>query len=141
MSNASGEIISLASYEPHETNASYGYKTDNTGDWVLFDVCNKITSTPGKANGSITCGDVSIVDTQISESLSMYPNPASSEVTISAKSIITSVRICDINGRTLLEITPKENEVQIDLNAISQGVYIVRIECEDGVFNEKLIKQ
>lgn len=141
LSNASGEIISLASYEPHDVNESFGYQSDNTGDWILFESCNKITSTPGKANGTIKCGDVSVIETQISESLSMYPNSASSEVTISSKSLISNVRICDLNGRTLLEYTPKESELRIDLSTISQGVYIVRIECEDGVFNEKLIKQ
>ena len=142
LSTASDEIISLGSYDPHKTNESYGFKTDNSGDWVLFDVCdNKITATPGRANGSISCNGVSLTDTENAASLSMYPNPTSGEVTINSKSLITNVRVLDVNGSTLFEYTPKENEFSINLSTIGQGVYIVRIECEDGVYNAKLIKQ
>lgn len=143
LSNEFNEIISEASYDPHETNESFGFQTDNAGNWVLFGVCdNKITATPGKANGSITCRGTGLTDTEVSESsLSMYPNPASCGVTITAKSMIANVCVLDVNGSALMEYTPKKKEISIDLNAIPQGVYIVRIECEDGVFNEKLIKQ
>ena len=71
----------------------------------------------------------------------MYPNPASCGVTIAAKSLISNVCVLDVNGSALLEYTPGKEEISIDLSAIPQGVYIVRIECEEGVFNEKLIKQ
>ncbi len=142
LSNDSEDIISDATYEPHATNGSYGYETDNAGDWVLFDVCDKITSTPGKSNGSIRCNGTGLIDTEISEApLSMYPNPASCGVTIDSKSLINNVCVFDVNGCALMEYTPKKNGISIDLSAIPQGVYIVRIECEDGVFNEKLIKQ
>ena len=142
LSNASDEIISEASYVSHNTNESFGYETDNSGEWVLFDVCERITATPGKANGSITCRGTGLTDTEISESsLSMYPNPASCGVTIAAKSLISNVCVLDVNGSALLEYTPGKEEISIDLSAIPQGVYIVRIECEEGVFNEKLIKQ
>ncbi|MBR2262358.1 MAG: CotH kinase family protein [Paludibacteraceae bacterium] len=142
LSTASDEIISLGSYDPHKTNESYGFKTDNSGDWVLFDVCdNKITATPDKVNGSITCNGVGLTDTENAASLSMYPNPTSDGVTINSKTLISNVSVLDVNGRTIMEYTPKQNEISINLNAIGQGVYVVRIECEDGVYNEKLIKQ
>ena len=141
LSNASGEIISEASYVSHNTNESFGYERDNSGEWVLFDVCDRITATPGKANGSISCHGAGLADTENPESLSMYPNPTSCGVTISSKSLISNVHIFDVNGSALMEYAPNGKEISIDLNAIPQGVYIVRIECEEGVFNEKLIKQ
>lgn len=141
LSNASGEIISEASYVSHNTNESFGYERDNSGEWVLFDVCDRITATPGKANGSISCRGAGLADTENPESLSMYPNPTSCGVTISSKSLISNVHIFDVNGSALMEYAPNGKEISIDLNAIPQGVYIVRIECEEGVFNEKLIKQ
>lgn len=142
LSNASDEIISEASYDPHDTNESYGFQTDNDGEWILYGVCDKITATPGKANGGITCRGTGLTDTEVSESsLSMYPNPTSCGVTITSKSLIANVSILDVNGRTLLEYAPEKEEISIDLSAIPQGLYIVRIECEEGVFNEKLIKQ
>ena len=142
LSNASDEIISEASYDPHDTNESYGFQTDNDGEWILYGVCDKITATPGKANGGITCRGTGLTDTEVSESsLSMYPNPTSCGVTITSKSLIANVSILDVNGRTLLDYAPEKEEISIDLSAIPQGLYIVRIECEEGVFNEKLIKQ
>ena len=141
LSNASGEIVSQGTYKPHSANESYGFKADNSGDWVLFDVCERITSTPGKENGSIKCDGVGLFEEELSGPLSMYPNPAYSELTITSKSLISNIQIFDVNGSTVLRSTPNEKEIRIDLSSIREGVYIVRIECEDGVFNEKLVKQ
>ncbi len=141
LSDASGNIISQASYDPHNTNESFGYQTDNTGDWVLFSVCENITATPGKENGSIKCNGVGLTDTAISEGLSIYPNPANYDVTISSKSLMTGISIFDVNGRKLQQYIPNENEITIELSTISQGVYILQIESEEGVYTEKLVKQ
>lgn len=141
LSDASGNIISQASYDPHNTNESFGYQTDNTGDWVLFSVCENITATPGKENGSIKCNGVGLTDTAISEGLSIYPNPANYDVTISSKSLMTGISIFDVNGRKLQQYIPNGNEITIELSTISQGVYILQIESEEGVYTEKLVKQ
>ena len=141
LSNASGEIISQASYDPHNTNESFGYQNDNAGNWVLFNVCEKITATPGKANGSISCFNSELEDAAVAEGYALYPNPANYDVTISSKSLMTGISIFDVNGRKLQQYIPNGNEITIELSTISQGVYILQIESEEGVYTEKLVKQ
>ena len=141
LSNASGEIISQASYDPHNTNESFGYQNDNAGNWVLFNVCEKITATPGKANGSISCFNSELEDAAVAEGYALYPNPATLNVTITSNSQMNEINISDVNGRLVWHFSPNSKETVVDLSDFSKGVYVVRITCEEGVFNEKLIKQ
>lgn len=141
LSDASGNIISQASYDPHNTNESFGFQNDNAGNWVLFNVCEKITATPGKANGSISCFNSELEDEAVAEGYALYPNPATLNVTITSNSQMNEINISDINGRLVRHFSPNSKETVVDLSDFSKGVYVVRITCEDGVFNEKLIKQ
>lgn len=69
--------------------------------------------------------------------LSVYPNPATSEIYLKITGTDSyDYEISDISGRVLLS-GPLENNDRINVSALSQGVYFVKV----GMFSSKLIIQ
>jgi len=62
--------------------------------------------------------------------LSIYPNPASSEVRITSSLIITSIDITDVTGNSVKTVLPQENK-SIDVSDLSAGVYFLHITLGD----------
>jgi hypothetical protein len=72
-------------------------------------------------------------------SLLIYPNPAHDVINISlnTKGNVTAV-VADLLGRTLIA---KANQTIIDVSALKQGIYIVKVEIGDVVFVRKFLKE
>lgn len=68
----------------------------------------------------------------------IYPNPTSDILNIKTDSKITAVSVVDLTGR---KISVKLEGNQIDVREIPAGNYIINIETEDGISNEKFIKK
>jgi hypothetical protein len=64
----------------------------------------------------------------------VYPNPAKDVLNIELLNNIKlkSIVLTDISGNTLLNITPHRSLTQLNLNALSQGFYLLRLVQEDG---------
>lgn len=80
--------------------------------------------------------------------LSIYPNPASKQLTINIKlefSLSTDLRIIDLTGKTVKELSQElahENGIykaRLDISDLPAGIYFVRIKQQDQVFSKKLI--
>ena len=73
--------------------------------------------------------------------IKIYPNPASSTITIenNSSSIITSITISDINGRKVLEA--KNDKSNIDISSLVKGVYLVKVSSDNGNVTKKLIRE
>ncbi len=71
--------------------------------------------------------------------LSIYPNPTSSELTIETEESITKIEIIDITGKTIKTITPSLN--RINVTELPEGVYFIRIISEENIITHKFIKQ
>ena len=83
------------------------------------------------------------VEDVISESsVSIYPNPATSEITIALpKPMNAEIRIFDVTGK-LLVYQPQaliERKHTMNVSALPPGVYFVRINSEDGTATKKLL--
>ncbi|MBK9737209.1 MAG: T9SS type A sorting domain-containing protein [Saprospiraceae bacterium] len=61
---------------------------------------------------------------------SIYPNPASSEVTITTKEP-TSLQIMDLYGRVLSKQDISEGQSTINLSTLPTGILILRLETRD----------
>ena len=72
--------------------------------------------------------DDEISPIQETSDFSVSPNPAHNEITIHCSTPIEQVAIYNLNGQVVLQST----QTQIDLSALSQGVYIVRVLTTDG---------
>lgn len=76
--------------------------------------------------------------------LSLYPNPAQSDLHIQTKKVLekASLKIISITGQTILE---KDNlsgsNFSLDVSNLNQGIYILQFKNDKEVFNSKFIKR
>jgi hypothetical protein len=78
-----------------------------------------------------------------SDKLLIYPNPASSKVTISIpnKSLNDAeVFIYNLNGQLILQQQMLDQQNEINIEALEIGNYILKIRSHEGEFHQKLIK-
>lgn len=78
---------------------------------------------------------------QLDASVSVYPNPTNSILTINASNTISSVELFDIQGRILETSLGNENQIKIDLSGKQNGIYFVKVNTEKGSKVEKVIKE
>ena len=79
---------------------------------------------------------VKTVSTQTT--INIYPNPATTELTVSANAPINQVTISDLVGRAVLEHSYNSKEVHINIAALPTGVYFVKI---NGTEVRKFVKE
>jgi len=74
---------------------------------------------------------------------SIYPNPATSDVTVSAKSPIRDIEIFNLTGSRIKRITPPSGEIAacINVDNIPTGHYIVTVITDKGIERHRLIKK
>ncbi|WP_167608721.1 Ig-like domain-containing protein [Maribellus sediminis] len=72
------------------------------------------------------------------EMISMFPNPARSKVRIETKENIRSVSFYNLSGQLTKQLQPDSREVEIKLNEIEPGLYLVKIETTKGISTKKL---
>ena len=82
------------------------------------------------------------------EELSVYPNPATDHLTVEfslTQAEQVSARILDMTGKVLQQNTidgvDGANQIQLDLNGISQGLYLLEINTPEGKSVRKVIVQ
>ena len=72
----------------------------------------------------------------------VYPNPANGSVNIVSQFIdgATIIKLIDLNGRIVLEGNYNfENKINVNLQNISSGVYILNLNNNGVMYNHKLI--
>ena len=80
-----------------------------------------------------------------SGTLTLFPNPASSNVTVTVSGFDQAapggivVEIVDLNGKRISELRTQNSELQIDLSQFAQGAYFVRVTGERQTVVRKLI--
>lgn len=80
----------------------------------------------------------------ISNKYTIFPNPATDIVTISNDENIgiKQIKLLDISGKIIEEaFFNNDSEVQINVNDLANGIYLLQINTQNGVFIEKLIKK
>ena len=88
----------------------------------------------------LPCGQYSGLSDEKEPLLSIFPNPAQNEITISG---ITpeSVMMYDVMGKMVQSEFDAETN-KIDIKKLSNGLYIIKIISEDGkIYSEKIVKQ
>lgn len=73
-------------------------------------------------------------------SVLVYPNPATDEIRVMAPNA-QRIELLDLNGRVIQKINAQETETRIALNAIAQGVYLVRVHTSEHVSITRVVVQ
>ena len=88
--------------------------------------------------GEVTRRTTTVVD--VIESVTLYPNPTSDFVRISAGESIDLVRVFDVTGRVVKESSPEKSDFSLNVSGLSKGVYLVKLNSGDKEATTKLIK-
>ncbi|MCF6296136.1 MAG: T9SS type A sorting domain-containing protein [Flavobacteriaceae bacterium] len=130
----SGDIINEVFNIPISGSTADGDYTlhirvkDDDGNWSLY------------YKGAFTVREaLSLDDVLLAKSITLYPNPVSDILTIDSKIPLTKVEIYSILGQKVREISSGFNSIL--LSNLSNGIYIVRLQSENGFVTKKLIKK
>lgn len=69
------------------------------------------------------------------------PNPAVSTITISSLGIISNVAVSNSVGKCVILKSPAKNQIEISLENLDSGFYIVSLEVDGNWFYKKIIKK
>jgi len=83
-----------------------------------------------------------IIELQSSQ-ITVYPNPATGEITIETSASLTQTQlsIMNVNGQQLITLIVTGPKTQIDISRLPGGVYFVRITNDKMLEFEKFIKR
>ncbi len=79
------------------------------------------------------------IDEVEGSAISLYPNPATTSVTLSGLEPGAKVTIVDLNGREVLSLTTDAGTLTADVSGLTSGAYFVRIAGERQAAVRKLI--
>ena len=81
------------------------------------------------------------VEDNIIKGLTLYPNPISDFLNIESKEVITKVKVYNLIGKLVKEITPNQKKATIHLKDVAAGIYFVKTEANHKTSTKKIIKQ
>ena len=112
---------------------AYMVSTNSNGgpDWLMF-------RRDSVRSGAIPIGTVSSAKVNIPDfQFSAFPNPANEFIIVESE-LSGTLQMFDILGRAYRE-EDINKKLQVDLNGIPHGLYILRILTKEGYFREKLL--
>jgi len=127
-----------------DVNDSTQYTANGT-----YDVTLSITGDCGATDDTtitITVAGIDLTENALSNSLSIYPNPADGEVTIDFTPMGSSeatIRIMDMSGREVIRVEEKaingnRHKSIVDVDRLVPGVYIIEINSGEQKARERL---
>lgn len=79
-------------------------------------------------------------DEVTTDHIALYPNPASTQVSVKAAQEIQAVQLLELTGRTVLsKLANGEKAVVLDVSGQASGIYMVRVQLANKVLLKKLI--
>ena len=86
---------------------------------------------------SFVPGSIAVLG-QMEIEVNMFPNPASDRITMVSDGIL-SVRILDVSGRVVKELTTDTDKLYLELQDVDSGIYLVSVMTENGMAQKKLV--
>ncbi len=82
-----------------------------------------------------------IIDKNNLLEISLYPNPASNRLNISAANTIQNAEIYNVLGKKVMNVTINKTSESIDISNLASGVYMIKYNIENSIGTAKFIKQ
>lgn len=77
----------------------------------------------------------------LSNDFSVYPNPTNGKIIVKCEKLkVKNVVITDITGKVIFSTDVESNLTEMDISELSKGIYFLKIETENQVFVEKIVK-
>ncbi|MCL2246766.1 MAG: T9SS type A sorting domain-containing protein [Lentimicrobiaceae bacterium] len=133
----SGVLLSTVTTPQYVENGDF--ENGKAYTWEVITVCSTGEATPVNVTGTAACEGVHETGLQ---AFTIAPNPATSnEITIKAGVDFHSVEVVNFLGQTVISQFVNANEIKIDISALTNGVYFVRLASEKGTCVKKFVKQ
>lgn len=144
--NLSADTIGGASYQwincdegnsPIPGATSEAYSATSSGNYAV------IVSLGGCSDTS-DCVTVDLTSTpELNEaSISMYPNPVTDELSVTWEGELSTAQLIDISGRIVWESRViNEPKLKIDMSALTNGIYELRLSNKSSVITKKVVKR
>jgi hypothetical protein len=119
-----------------------GFNADQGSANFRGDQVEDFTMPPSSDPSLVNCSSLSVEEFS-NDTLSIYPNPTQTELSISSNKNLGNVVITlvDINGRVVFETTKELfSTIMVNTSQLQSGLYILNIEGANFNFNDKIIK-
>jgi Secretion system C-terminal sorting domain len=70
---------------------------------------------------------------------SIYPNPASNELTINMLNESSLIEVFDVSGRLVLRMVPTSLNMKLDVSNWDKGIYLLKVNQTDGISSAKFL--
>jgi len=84
---------------------------------------------------------LSNADFEINDAIQIYPNPTKNRMDIKTIKPFSQIQLIDVQGRVIATVYKNSNEIEIDMNNFSDGIYLIKIISENKIETRKIIKQ
>lgn len=97
------------------------------------------TSIDATASFSLDCNyPLALDEVDLNQEIFLYPNPSTAQISIEIENKIISTTIIDALGSTFNTDLTSNNT--IDVSMLTKGVYILKVETDNGIYIKKFIK-
>jgi hypothetical protein len=121
-------------------HTSEQYDTDYECAFVIKNAEDEVLYTSGEHSDGVFFEYENICDDAVEEfaenNMKVYPNPTDGILRIDGEGAMT-ISVMNVLGQKVMEMTATDNAV-IDLSGCESGIYMVRIESENGTMTEKV---
>jgi hypothetical protein len=153
--NALPTLTGLENIQANSIHDLYIINNSILADCDIYSICQYLASPNGTiyiSNNDPGCNSQEEVEEhcltgfdeqRIENGIIIIPNPANDKITISSSALTgdTQLSIFNVSGEKLIEKQLTDNETQIDISALPQGVYFVRLQNEKMVEVGKMVKE
>ena len=86
-------------------------------------------------------GTLGLGDVNLERAVSIYPNPATTELHVETTSGITisEIQVYNITGKQVMHLNNVSNGT-LDISALTSGIYLIKMQVDDQVVIKKLVK-
>ncbi|MDR0969065.1 MAG: Ig-like domain-containing protein, partial [Lentimicrobiaceae bacterium] len=126
----------------HSSNTTVATVASNGKVTVVGNGTATITATTDDGGSTAFCtinATVSGIEDIANQGITIFPNPVKDELFIDSETAIQKVEIYSITGALLLEES-NVNE-KINVSALPQGLYVVKLYTNEGISSHKLQKE
>jgi hypothetical protein len=114
------------------------FESDGTSTYIIM-IEGYDDTKAGNFQLGITCELLGTQNNQL-QHVALYPNPVTDVLQIASKTEITSVVIFNINGQQLLNKDLNSMHGEIDMAALSTGIYFARVTANNATETFKIVK-
>ena len=131
----SSEEVTLDNEFVPDAYGPFNYEFRYESDFIYLDITNTEGSVATFWASTLSNNDID------KTKFSIYPNPVVNELRIvSDLAKIEQIIIYNLNGKQILKVDFQENQ-PIDVSSLAKGMYLVKLQTENGSLTKKMIKE